>query len=157
GNELYAWPGSARFERSIAELLPTHGMVSDGSYAMHMRTLFLRNAATFDEPRRSGSQLEVGLHVAAVRRGYAMGTPQGTVPAALDGTLSVDADRLDMVKLVVHVDTRVGHSTETTTYARQRIGDAEFVVPQTAELVLVPSEGLQARNYSQFSEYHKFT
>src|SRR5262249_30553582 len=138
GNELYAWPGSDRFERSISELLPAHGMVSDGSYALHMRTLFLRNAATFDEPRRHGTQVDVGFHVPAVRSGYAMGTPQGTVPAALDGTVSVDSERLDMVKLVVRVDTRVGHSTEMTTYARERIGDAEFVVPRTTELVLVP-------------------
>jgi hypothetical protein len=157
GNELYAWPGSERFERSISELLPAHGMVSDGSYALHMRTLFLRNAAAFDEPRRKGTQVDVGFHVPAARSGYAMGTPQGTVPAALDGTVSVDADRLDMVKLVVRVDTRVGHSTEFTTYARERIGDAEFVVPQTTELVLVPGEGREARNYSRFSDYHRFT
>jgi hypothetical protein len=156
GNELYAWPGSNGFERSISELLPAHGMVSDGSYAMHMRTLFLRNVASFDEPRQVKGQIQLGFRVPALRSGYAMTTPDGTVPAALEGTVWIDPDRLDVEKLEVHVDTRLGHSVETTTYARERIGDAEFVVPQSTDLVMLPSDGMQARNYSRFEDYHKF-
>jgi hypothetical protein len=156
GDELYAWPGSERFERSIAELLPAHGLVSDGSYALHMRTLFLRNAATFDEPRQAKGKIELAFEVPAVRSGYAMTTPAGTVPAALAGTVWIDPDRLDVDKLEVRVETRLGRSMETTTYARERIGDAEFVVPQTTDLVMLPDDGMQARNYSRFTDYHKF-
>ena len=156
GNELYAWPGSERFERSIAELLPAHGLVSDGSYALHMRTLFLRNAAAFDPPRTVSGKVELGFDVPAARSGYAMTTPEGTVPAGLTGKLWLDPDRLDLVKLEVHVATRLGRSQEITTYARERIGDAEFVVPQSTDLVMLPDYGMQARNYSRFEDYHKF-
>jgi len=156
GDELYAWPGSERFERSIAELLPAHGLVSDGSYALHMRTLFLRNAATFDLPRQAKGKIALGFQVPAVRSGYAMTTPEGTVPAALSGTVWIDPESLDVDKLEVQVDTRLGHSMETTTYARERIGDAEFVVPQSTDLLMLPDDGAQARNYSRFTDYHKF-
>jgi hypothetical protein len=156
GDELYAWPGNERFERSISELLPAHGLVSDGSYALHMRTLFLRNVATFEEPRQSKGKIELAFQVPSFRSGYAMTTPEGTVPAALAGTVWIDPESLDVEKLEVRVDTRLGHSMETTTYARERIGDAEFVVPQTTDLVMLPDDGMQARNYSRFTDYHKF-
>jgi hypothetical protein len=156
GDELYAWPGSERFERNIAELLPAHGLVSDGSYALHMRTLFLRNVATFDEPRRAKGKIELAFEVPAVRSGYAMTTPEGTVPAALAGMLWLDPERLDVEKLEVRVETRLGRSVETVMYSRERIGDAEFVVPQSTDLVMLPEDGMQARNFSRFADYHKF-
>jgi hypothetical protein len=157
GEELYAWPGSERFERSITELLPAHGMVSDGSYALHLRTIFVRNAAMFDPPRTSGGHIELAFHVPAVRSGYAMSTPEGSAPAALSGRLWLDEANLDLQKMEVHVETRLGRSVETTTYARERIGDGEFVAPHSTELIMLPSEGVQARNYSEFREYHRFT
>src|ERR1035438_7070534 len=36
GQELYSWPGEARFQGGIEDLLPGHGMVSNGSYALHV-------------------------------------------------------------------------------------------------------------------------
>ena len=156
GEELYAWPGSERFERSIMELSPAHGMVSDGSYALHLRTIFVRNAATFDTPHESNGRIELAFHVPAVRSGYAMSTPEGSAPAALSGTLWLDASQLDLQKMEVRVETRVGRSVETTTYAREHIGDADFVAPHTTELIMMPSDGVQALNYSEFRDYHRF-
>jgi hypothetical protein len=156
GNELYAWPGSASFERTIEELLPAHGMVSNGSYALHMRTLFLRNVARFGEPQKSGGRVELTFSVPAVLSGYALSTGAGSVPAGLEGSVWLDAGTLDLVRLEVRVATRLAHSAETTTYTRARIGDVEFVVPQTSELVLVDPERMQLRNLSRFDDYHRF-
>ena len=52
GQELYSWPGDDRFEAGIEDLLPGHGMVSNGSYALHVRNLFLRDVAQFSAPQR---------------------------------------------------------------------------------------------------------
>jgi len=86
-----------------------------------------------------------------------MSTPEGSAPTAPSGTLWLDESQLDLQKMEVHVETRVGRSVETTTYARERIGDGEFVAPHTTELVMMPSAGVQARNYSEFRDYHRFT
>ena len=50
GQELYSWPGDDRFEAGIEDLLPGRGMVSNGSYALHVRNLFLRDVAEFSAP-----------------------------------------------------------------------------------------------------------
>jgi hypothetical protein len=156
GMELYAWPGSAAFERSIGELLPTHGMVSDGSYALHMRTLFLRNVAEFGELKSAGGQVELPFHVPALRSGYAVSTSEGSVPAGLEGTLWLNAATLDVERLEVRVETRLARTAETTTYARVRIGEVDFVLPQTSELILLDPVRAQLRNFSRFEDYHRF-
>jgi hypothetical protein len=156
GNELYAWPGSAAFERSIEELLPAHGMVSNGSYALHVRTLFLRNVAQFGEPRTTGGRVEMSFSVPSVRSGYALSTSAGSVPAGLEGTLWLDAGTLDLERLEVRVATRLAHTVETTVYTRARIGEVEFVVPESSELILVDPERMQLRNVSRFDDYHRF-
>src|SRR3954471_20189830 len=51
GREYYAWPGDDRFENGIEELLPRRGLVSEGSWALHARKLFLTNDAEFSAPR----------------------------------------------------------------------------------------------------------
>lgn len=156
GNELYAWPGSAAFERSIDELLPAHGMVSDGSYALHMRTLFLRNVAQFGPPKTTRGQVELPFAVPAARSGYALTTAAGSVPAGLEGTLWLNESTLDVERLEVHVETRLARTAETTTYTRARIGDVDFVVPQTSELILIDPIRIQLRNFSRFDDYHRF-
>src|ERR1044071_8903113 len=40
GREYYAWPGDDRFENGI-DGLPHRGLVSEGSWALHARKLFL--------------------------------------------------------------------------------------------------------------------
>lgn len=155
GAELYAWPGSAAFERSIDELLPAHGMVSEGSYARHMRTLFLRNVARFGEPRSAQSRVTIDFNVPEVVSGYALTTPAGSVPASLEGSVTLDAATLDLQRLEVRVDTRLAQTVETVTYTRAEIGGTEFVVPQTSVLLLTDGP-LQLRNSSRYDNYHRY-
>jgi hypothetical protein len=121
-----------------------------------VRTLFLRNVAQFGEPHTSGGRITLDFSVPSVRSGYALSTSAGSVPAGLEGTIRLDAASLDLERLEVRVETRLAHTTETTTYARARIGDVEFVVPQTSELVLVDPDRMQLRNASRFDEYRRF-
>ena len=76
GQELYSWPGDARFETGIDDLLPGHGMVSNGSYALHIRNLFLRDVAEFAAPRDEKCEgrpcVRLDFHIPAVRSGYAL-------------------------------------------------------------------------------------
>jgi len=155
GAELYAWPGSAAFERSIDELLPAHGMVSEGSYARHMRTLFLRNVARFGDLRSAPGRVAIDFNVPAVVSGYALTTPSGSAPAALEGTLTLDAATLDLQRLEVRVDTRLAQTVETVTYTRAEIGGTGFVVPETSVLLLTDGP-VQLRNSSRYDNYHRF-
>jgi len=157
GDELYAWPGSAAFERSIEELLPAHGLVSNGSYAGHVRTLFRRDVARFGEPRAEDGVIRLDASVPPALSGLALTSGAGGVPAGIEATIRLDPSSYDLDRLEVRVSTRLAQSVETTTYAHVKIGEVEFVLPQTSELVLIGSDGMQFRNFSRFDQYHRYT
>ena len=78
----------------------------------------------------------------AEAKAQAESSERARLAATLDAVEHNHADHTSRVeKLEVRVDTRLGHSMETTTYARERIGDAEFVVPRTTDLVMLPDDG----------------
>ena len=164
-NELYAWPGDDRFERSIEDLLPDYGMISDGSYALHVRKLFLTNDAAFDPPVETTCDgrpcVQLDFRVPASRSGYSLGTSSGTAPAALAGSVWFDRASLDPRRLLVRIDepprtVRIASTREETVYAPVPFGDREAVLPQSSELLLTDRNGSQSLNRSTFQECHQF-
>jgi hypothetical protein len=166
GREYYAWPGDDRFENGIEELLPQRGLVSEGSYALHTRKLFLTNDAQFGAPRSStdcgGSACtQVDFLVPAVRSGFAIAAGGAAAPAALRGSVWFERQSLDPVRMEVRVEdtprsVRIAGTREVTTYARTRIGEVEFVLPATSELTLRDRDGSERLNLSRFDECHRF-
>jgi hypothetical protein len=80
----------------------------------------------------------------------------------LVGSAWFDAATLDILRLEVRVDNppravRVAGTRETTVYRRARIGDVEFVVPGTSELMLRDRDGSEMLNRSSFDQYHRYT
>ena len=166
GQELYAWPGDDRFEAGIEDLLPGHGMISNGSYALHVRNLFLRDVAEFAAPREENCDgrpcVRLDFRVPASRSGYSLSTGSGSAPAPLAGSAWWVAADLDIVRLEVRVDrappsVRIAATRETTTYARARIGEVEFVVPQVSELMLRDRNGSESLNRSRFDQYRRYS
>jgi hypothetical protein len=165
GQELYSWPGEERFEGGIEDLLPGHGMVSNGSYALHVRNLFLRDVAEFGAPREEkceeGACVRLDFHIAAWRSGYSLSAGNGSAPAALAGSAWFDAASLDIVRLEVRVEeapraVRIAATRETTVYMRARIGEVEFVVPRASELWLRDRDGSEMLNRSRFDQYRRY-
>ena len=166
GQELYSWPGDARFERGIEDLLPGHGMVSNGSYALHIRNLFLRDVAEFAAPHDEKCEdrpcVRLDFHIPALRSGYALSAGSGSAPAPLEGSAWFDPTALDIVRLEVRVDdaprsVRIAATRETTLYQRARIGEVEFVVPAESELMLRDRDGSEMLNRSRFDRYRRYT
>jgi hypothetical protein len=165
GQELYSWPGDAHFEAGIEDLLPGHGMVSNGSYALHVRNLFLRDVAEFAAPREEKCEdrpcVRLDFHIPALRSGYSLSAGNGSAPAPLVGSAWFDPASLDILRLEVRVDdaprsVRIASTRETTEYMRARIGDVEFVVPGVSELLLRDRDGSELLNRSRFDQYRRF-
>jgi hypothetical protein len=165
GREYYAWPGDARFENGIEDLLPGRGLVSNGSYALHLRKLFLTNDAQFGEPRATECDgvacVQVDFLVPAARSGYSLSAGDSSAPAALRGSVWFTPDKLDIMRLQVQIEdtppgVRIAATREVTVYARTTIGEVEFVLPQTSELVLRDRDGSERRNLSRFDAYRRF-
>jgi hypothetical protein len=166
GRELYAWPGDARFEAGIADLLPGHGMGSEGSYAMHIRNLFVRSVATFSAPReeRCGAApcVRLEFHIPASLSGFYVSAGSDAAPAPLTGSAWFDPAALDILRLEVRVEdtprsVRIASTRETTTYIHARIGDTEANLPATSELLLRDRNGTESRNYSTFDRYRRYS
>src|SRR4051812_36469955 len=108
GREYYAWPGDDRFENGIEELLPRRGLVSEGSWALHARKLFLTNDAEFGSPRTADCDgpacVQIPFLVPAVRSGFAVSAAGASAPAALRGSVWFARDSLDMLRLEVRVE-----------------------------------------------------
>ena len=65
GNEMFAWPGSGRFEdKKIADLVGRGGAIGNGAFAGHARAVFLSGA-----PRFSGRSRRIGLRNVYYQRG----------------------------------------------------------------------------------------
>ena len=165
-SELYAWPGDDRFERAIEDLLPDYGLISDGSYAMHVRKLFLTSDAAFEAPVETSCDgrpcLQLDFGVPASRSGYSLATGSGSAPAALAGSVWFDRVTLDLRRLLVRIDepprtVRIASTREETVYAPVPFGDREAVLPQSSELLLTDRNGSQSLNRSTFHECHQFT
>jgi hypothetical protein len=165
GQELYSWPGDDRFEAGIEDLLPGHGMVSNGSYALHVRNLFVRDVAEFSAPHDEKCEgrpcVRLDFQIPAVRSGYSLSAGNGSAPAPLVGSAWFDVSSLDIARLEVRVDdaprsVRIAATRETTVYQRARIGDVEFVVPGTSELLLRDRDGSELVNRSRFDRYRRY-
>jgi len=165
GQELYSWPGEVRFESGVEDLLPGHGMVSNGSYALHVKNLFVREVARFGTPKDEKCEdvacVRLDFEIPTVRSGYALSTGGGSAPVPLVGSAWFDATTLDILRLEVRVDdppraVRVAATRETTVYRRARIGEVDFVVPATSELMLRDRDGSEMLNRSTFDRYHRY-
>ena len=165
GRELYSWPGDERFETGIEDLLPGRGLLSEGSYALHLRNLFLKDVAAFRAPRQEqcGGHgcVRLDFEIAAGRSGFSLSAGGGRAPAALAGAAWFDPRSLDIERLEVRVDdaprsVRIASTRETTEYVRVRIGEGEFVLPGMSELVLRDRDGSELWNRARFDRYHRY-
>ncbi|MDE3166369.1 MAG: hypothetical protein KGN36_11230 [Acidobacteriota bacterium] len=161
GREYYAWPGDSRFESTIEELLPARGMVSEGSWALHMRKLFLTDDARFSVPRAEGGAWRAGFLVPEALSGFTVSAGGVAVPVALQGAVWFDAETLDVERLEVRVDdtpaeVRIAGTREETVYRREVVGDRPVVLPERSELVLRDRDGSQRRNRSRFDDCHRY-
>jgi hypothetical protein len=68
----------------------------------------------------------------------------------------VDAETLDLIRLEVHVDNipptlDLAEASDTMEYRRAQIGDSDFLLPQSSELVMIDLAGNANRNRTQFT------
>lgn len=167
GKELYAWPGQ-RFENAnLEEMLPDGGSVATGDFALHVKAIFLSNAATFTYVGRS---IEAGremvrfqYRVPRAKSRYLIrtGANQESV-VGYGGSFWADSETLLLRRLEIMVDeippqVRIRTAGSTLTYALARIGEAEFLLPQISDLFIVDKNGRESRNLTRFDRCRQYS
>jgi hypothetical protein len=165
GTELYAWPGSPNFEeKRIDELIQGAGAIGTGVFALHLRNLFLKAGPKF----YYAGETEVGgrpavrfdFKVPREKSGFEVGDGQHEAAVAYAGSFVADRETLELIRLDVRVDevpapVRVKATRDTIEYAKVRIGESEFLLPASAQMIIIAPEG-ETRNITRFDACRQY-
>ena len=166
--ELFAWPGQDKFEeKRIGQMVPAGGgVISTGEFALHARAIFTTRAPTFIYAGKvvqdGRNTIQFDFRVPRVKSAYqiSIGAQSGIV--GYHGSFWVDAETLDLIRLQVQADdipsaVLVSAAEDMLEYQRVRIGDADFLLPRSSELLLVDADGNASRNRSEFSGCRQYS
>lgn len=164
GAEWFSRPGAGRLEtRSLRDLIPT-GLVSNGEYANHARSLFLSSNAQFEyagmERINGRETARFRYSVSRLNSGYFVQSgSEAVVP--YHGSFWGDPQTGDLVRLTVEVvdippEIDIVEAVTAVDYARVRIGGEDFLLPERTDLVVVNRHGQAGRNRMTFTQCHQY-
>jgi hypothetical protein len=162
--EMFSWVGENRFhDRSLADLVGT-GVTSTGTFGALLTAIF-GGTASFSyngEKNLDGRTLvEFGFRVPLDKSAFNVGNMTYSTIVPYAGVFLADAKTFDLVRLVVHADElpeqlHACDDTTTLDYARVRLNNADFLLPQRALLRIDNDDGSESENRTVFSACHEF-
>lgn len=163
--EVFAWPGSKNFEDKEITDMVGNGAISNGSFALHARSLFLGNGPSFQhvgEVIRDGRKLQrFGYDVPLLHSGYSLRIRPNKAIIGYKGSFWVDAESLDLVRMEI-ISTQippnlpVSSVRESLEYKLERIGEENFLLPHSSEIIIEDLQGNESRNQLKFTRCRQF-
>jgi hypothetical protein len=166
GRELFSWPGERQFkERDLRELAPG-GALGNGNFALHAKSVF---GGTYVRFTFLGKEQREGREVARFEytvpqqfSGYQIRVGDASAVVPYHGQVVVDANTLDVIDLEVIADDLPAHlklqrATDFMHYSRQRIGEADHLLPVSSEMTMVGLDGAESRNKVTFSGCRQYS
>jgi hypothetical protein len=166
GKEMFAWPGSKKFEHDDLRNLISSGTYGNGAFALFARAVFLGNAPTFvyrgEEPIKGRDLARFDFRVAQIVSGYQIRVQANEAVVAYHGSFWADPQTLDAARLEVVADDippilGLAYSSDRIDYVRTRIGEEDFLLPSESELEMRQPSGLESRNFVRFSACRQYT
>ncbi|RPI08165.1 MAG: hypothetical protein EHM65_10665 [Acidobacteriales bacterium] len=158
--ELFAWPGAGKFgEKEITQMIEW-GARGTGSFAVLATSIFLGRGPSFahlgEEERGQRRVVRYRYWVPAAESGYWLRHSNAEAKVGFHGLFWVDAETLDLVRLEVAADEippalELTEANQTIEYSRMAIGDATFLLPASAEMLVTQAKGSSHLNRTQFS------
>ena len=166
--EMYSWAGEERFgDRDLFEFVHD-GSISTGSFSSMLASIFGQNIARFSYSGDSFvngrvlSEYRFRIAQEKSRYTYVFGNgPSKQAIMAYDGSILVDSQTADLVRLVIRSDqlpTETGacELTQTLDYGRVRLHDADFLLPKEVRVSVIHTDGSEAENQIQYSACREF-
>jgi hypothetical protein len=163
--EYYAWLDARKFEDKELRDLVGKGALGTGNFALHAKHVFEPRIAEF-KPRgeviyRDRRALSYDYEVPWENSAYRIRNPPHEEVVAFRGSLLVDAETLDLLRLDVHADEippELGLDRVSTTldYARATIGILECLLPKSSEMTMLALDGAESRNRIQLGECRQY-
>jgi hypothetical protein len=166
GKEFHAPPGGGRVQEGHISDYVTAGAIGDGAFSTHARSIFINDLATFqyagEEDLAGRRTVRYNYRISAFRSGYIVSTNGHQAVVACRGSFWVDRNSLDLLRLEVDGD-EIPPELETTDllnridYARVRIGAADVMLPQSAEMTIVHTNGSASRNLLSYTHCREYS
>jgi hypothetical protein len=165
GREIYSFPGATRFDtRNIDEII-RQGPIGTGSFGAHLLGVFDNPgvAFQFSGEQTSGLRtlLEYRFHVPLEASHYRVKLANSWQPQAYDGSFWLDAEGLDLQRLVIGAEnvppaTTICALNAELDYHRIHIGDSEALLPSKAQLHITLESSRQTHSITTFSDCREY-
>ena len=158
--ELYGAPGASQFHDRPLEQIIGRGTVSTGRHGLLTQHVFATSAAKFSyhaEGEENGRRSHIyDYDVAPERSSYRLRSGGAEATVGFQGTLWVDAETLDLLRLDVQaydVPEELGLAEANTSlrFSRLMIEDTDILLPVLTTVTIVLVDGLESLNRTRLS------
>lgn len=167
GAEMFAWPGSRKFDDTKINDMVKGGAIGNGNFALHAKAVFQSKSPRFtyagEETRDAGRRaLKWDFVVAQEASGYSLKSGEDEAVVGYHGSFWVDAQSLDVLRLEVQADDipkslEISFAADAVDYARVTLGEESFLLPSSSELRLQSIQGYENVNRTRFSGCRHYT
>lgn len=168
GKELYAWPGSKKFEDTEITDMIQGGAIGNGAFGLLARSVFEGRAATFQHrgqealEGRTEQLARWDYRVPLMLSGYSIRVSKRKATVGYHGSFwvdpkTLDLQRLDLITDDLPVELGLSSATERVDYVRVPIGESTFLLPSGSELRMVDLGGAESRNQIRFTACRQYS
>jgi hypothetical protein len=167
GKELFAWPGSKKFDDTSITDMVKGGAIGNGNFAMHAKAVFQSRAPRFQFAGSSigadgKEKYKWDFFVPQNLSGYQIGNFIEHATIGYHGSFWADPTTLDVTRLEVYADDiprnlKIGSASDAVDYQSVKLGEEAFLLPARSELSLSDIGGVQHRNRTNFSSCRQYT
>lgn len=163
GGSVYSWVGAPRFTDDTLDKLAGSGPLGSGDFGVFLNGILHHAALSFrGERTEDGTRLfEYSYEMPVGKSSYRVKVPNGWSVTGYDGTLLLDPQTNDLVRLVVRTDELPSASlacraTSEVTYRRTLIHQRMVLVPHDTKLYTIGipgNESVSETSYANCREY----
>jgi hypothetical protein len=166
GREMFAWPGSKKFDDFDVTKMVTTGAIGNGNFATHARALFETRSATFhyvgvvDFEKKKAIRFD--YEVPQMLSGYRIRVANSSAIVGYHGSFYASPETFDMERMNVIADDipaelMLASAEDKIEYAIARIGEGDFLLPSESDLTMQNSNGSENHNHVKFTACRQFS
>jgi hypothetical protein len=158
GAETFSWAGARRFETRHVDELVKSGATGSGEFVSYLTSVFGSDTDSISYLGQSVFAFNVPLKNSHYR--YHTSGPDRTV--GYHGSFLVDPAATELKRLTIVADEfPAGEAAcmveDTMDYHRVKIGNGDFLLPETATMDVLFNEGIESVNETSYSSCHEYT
>lgn len=166
GREMFAWPGSKKFDDFDITKMITTGAIGNGNFATHARALFETRDATFHYRGvvdfGGKKAIRFDYEVPQMLSGYRISVNTASAIVGFHGSFYADPATFDIERIEVIADDlppvlMLSAAEDKIDYAIARIGEGDFLLPSESDLTMVNLNGGENHNHVKFTSCRQFS